>query len=113
MKAYAPVATGARPGFTNTRPVFVIDDLRDLRGPAAGTVSLPLYLDWSETSTYDLSEPHRVRTLYATVLREAMSEEDLAQFLDVDVLTSVWGELNLPAFVRAAWEEAHPELRWH
>lgn len=112
MKTYAPVAEGARPTYANTRPVFVVDDLRDLHGPSAGVVTLPLHLDWSEAASYDLSRPNRVRTLYATILREAMSEDDLANYVNADVLAAVWTDLNLPAFVRAVWEEAHPELRW-
>lgn len=113
MKTYAPVAPGARPTYTNSRPVFVIDDLRHLRGSAVGTVHLPLHLDWSSAASYDLSDPRRLRTLYATVLREAMSEADLAEHLNTDLLIEQWPQLRLPGFVRACWEDTHPELRPH
>lgn len=113
MKTYEPVAAGMQPTYANTRAVYVIDDLSALSGPATGVVTLPLHLDWSMASAYDLARPQRVRTLYATVLREATSESDLIEFLDTRLLTDVWPDLNLPAFVRTAWEDAHPELRWH
>jgi hypothetical protein len=112
MHVYEPVAAGMQPTYANTRAVYVIDDLRSLHGRASGVVSLPIHLDWSMASSYDLERPQRVRTLYATVLREATSEADLADLLNADLLAATWAELNLPAFVRSAWEEAHPELRW-
>ncbi|MGH4001387.1 MAG: hypothetical protein ACRDTJ_28455 [Pseudonocardiaceae bacterium] len=112
MKTYEPVAAGAQPTYANTRAVYVIDDLSALSGPVTGVVTLPLHLDWSMASAYDLARPQRVRTLYATVLREATSESDLIEFLDARLLADVWPDLNLPTFVRTAWEDIHPELRW-
>lgn len=111
MKTYAPVAAGGHPTFTNTRPVFVIDSLPSLHGPSTGVASLPLRLDWSSAATYDLSKPARVRTMYATVLREAMSEDDLAGLLNETLLREHWADLNLPRFIREAWEAKHPEMR--
>lgn len=111
MKRYPPAASGAPLTHTNTRPVFVPDSLSTLRGPAAGTVSLPLRLDWSRAASYDLARPTRLRTMYATVLREAISEDDLAEFLNETLLRQHWTDLNLPRFTRRVWETTHPELR--
>lgn len=110
MKLYREPSPGAPMTHENTIPVFIIDDLEELEGPASGVVTLPIELDWSPAPTYDLDQPRRVLTMYATVLREAHSEEELARYLNADILRAVWGELRLPSFVRASWESAHPEL---
>ncbi len=74
-------------------------------------MSLPLHLDWSESSSYDLSRQSRLRSLYSTVIREAGSEQELANWLNYDLLIREWCDLNIPAAVRQAWESVHPELQ--
>jgi DNA invertase Pin-like site-specific DNA recombinase len=98
----------ARPG----RRVLVIDNLADLRGPAAGTVELPLRLFWSlPDHRFDLDDPDMRLLYYQTVLREASQPADLSGYLDRDTLVSLWPELYLPKGVRRGWEERHPALR--
>ncbi len=98
----------ARPG----RRVIVITDLADLRGPASGTVQLPLWLYWSGPSpAFDLSDSFMRRWLYQTVLREAARPEDLTSYLNQDILIAIWPDLHLPAGIRQAWQERHPSLR--
>jgi hypothetical protein len=98
----------ARPG----RRAIVITDLADLRGPASGTVQLPLWLYWSgESPAFDLADPFMLRWLYQTVLREAARPEDLASYLNRDILVAIWPGLHLPAGIRQAWQERHPTLR--
>jgi DNA invertase Pin-like site-specific DNA recombinase len=98
----------ARPG----RRVIVVTDLADLRGPASGTVTLPLRLYWSPPGrVFDLDDPFMLRSLYQTVLGEAARPEDLTSHLDRDTLISIWPDLHLPKGVRQAWEEHHPVLR--
>jgi hypothetical protein len=97
----------ARPG----RSALVIGDLAALRGPATGTVELPLRLAWGATRTFDLGDREVLRWMYQTVLREAVHEDELARFLDGDTLAAVWPELVLPKGVRRAWEDHHPALR--
>lgn len=106
-----PVAPGARFGFSHTRPAYVVDDLADLHGPTGGTVTLPIHIDWTPSSTYDLSDPTRVRGMYSVVLREASSEDEVAEWIDRDLLVEHWTRIGMPVFVRKAWETAHPELR--
>jgi hypothetical protein len=97
-----------RPG----RRAIVITDLADLRGPAHGSVTLPLWLYWSGPSpAFDLAVPSLRRWLYEIVLREAAGPEDLTRFLDGETLIGLWPELYLPRGVRRAWEEHHPVLR--
>jgi hypothetical protein len=98
----------ARPG----RSVLVVSDLGDLRGPAQGTVELPIRLFWSSADhTFDLAKPFMLRSMYETVLREAARAEDLTGYLNGQTLAAVWPDLHLPKGVRLAWEERHPELR--
>ncbi len=98
----------ARPG----RRVIVVTNLADLRGPAHGMVTLPLWLYWSPPGrVFDLDDPYMLRSTYQTVLGEAARPEDLTSHLDRDTLTAVWPDLYLPKGVRQAWEEHHPVLR--
>ena len=98
----------ARPG----RPALVVPDLAELRGPAAGTVELPLWLFWSQPDhTFDLDDPEMRQWMYEIVLREAGSLEDLTTYLDRDTLIALWPRLYLPKGVRQAWEDEHPVLR--
>jgi hypothetical protein len=97
----------ARPG----RPVLVIDDLADLRGPVTGSVELPLRLFWYPNRTFNLDEPGIMRWVYQVVLREASRPGDLAGYLNGDALVSLWPDLRLPNGIRRAWEADHPSLR--
>jgi hypothetical protein len=109
----SPAAT--TPGRYQSRPgrgVMVAPSLADLRGPAEGTVDLPLRLFWScPGHTFDLGDPDMRIWLYQTVLREASRPEDLTTYLNGDTLIALWPDLFLPPGVRQAWEDAHPFLR--
>jgi len=103
----APVVHLARP----QRPVLVAGTLRELTGPAHGLVELPLRLWWNPQRTFDLDRPDMLLWMYENVLREAVRVDELRRYLHGPTLTRVWGELNLPRGVRAAWEARHPRLR--
>ena len=92
------------------KPYVVADDLDELRGPTAGTVSLPHHLDWSGSPAYDLNRPARLASMYETVLNEAATVEDLRTWIDGRQLLRLWPTLWLPARVRRAWEQRFPEL---
>ncbi len=98
----------ARPG----RPALVAGSLADLRGPARGVVELPLRLFWSAPGhAFDLDKPSMRQAMYEAVLREASRPDDLARYLNGEVLVAVWPELYLPKGLRRAWEDRHPALR--
>jgi hypothetical protein len=99
----------SRPG----RLVLVIDDLNELQGPLGGIVELPNRLLWQPNRTVDLDDAWARRWMYALVLREARSRDDLRTFLSAQLLLPLWQRLNLPRAVRAAWQDRHPELRPH
>lgn len=105
-------ATRARHESRPGRRAVVVASLADLRGPAEGTVELPLWLFWSAPDRrFDLGDRDMRRWLYQTVLREASRPEDLTGYLDGETLVAVWPDLFLPEGVRQAWEEQHPALR--
>lgn len=105
-----PAQTPPRSPGRALRTVAVADDLDELRGPLTGRYRLPLHLDASARHLYDFAD-HQWRELaYRTVLMEAGSAADLADWLDRQTLLALWPQLYLPAFVRQAWERRHPQL---
>ena len=90
----------------------VPDALEDLRGPVDGVVELPVRLYYSAGSrSFDLSSPHETADLYEAVLDKAASADDLARYLNPDLLVQVWPLLGMNRAKRAAWESQFPTLR--
>jgi len=105
--AAALISSESRPG----RPVLVITDLSDLRGPAGGKIVLPERLDPNLAGVvFDLEEPSLLAEAYQLVLTQAAGAWDLATWLNAARLIEAWHLLYLPAEVRQAWEEIHPAL---
>jgi hypothetical protein len=97
--------------YAEHRPYAVPERLEALAGPVDGTVTLPSHLDWSGAQrTYRLDDPAERNLLYERVIREALTVNDLARYLNAGVLVRVWGQLYLPARVREAWERRFPAL---
>jgi hypothetical protein len=92
------------------KPYVVADDLGELRGPTAGTVTLPHHLDWSGSPDYDLGKPARLASMYETVLNEAATVDDLRTWIDGQLLLRLWPTLWLPASLRRAWLQRFPQL---
>ena len=107
MRRSLHVRAGLRNGLT-----VVAADLADLRGPAHGTVELPLRLYWSPPGRiFDLDDPVMLRSIYEIVLGEAISLKELSSYLNGHRLAAIWPELHLPKGVRRAWEDRHAVLR--
>lgn len=96
-----------RDRFARRRPA----ELAELGGPAHGSVSLPLHLAWSGLTEFDLDQPRLRMSCYRIVLAEGM-REDLIQFLNRDLLTSMWPVLRtlISRDIRDVWESAFAEL---
>jgi hypothetical protein len=97
-------------GYGDRKPYVIPDDLGELTGPTAGTVTLPHHLDWSGRAAYDLDRPARLASMYKVVLNEASSIEDLRTWLNRRALIEVWPTLWLPPRLRGGWEARFPEL---
>ena len=95
---------------TASRPVVVADDLTRLHGPSSGIMTLPITLNWTPRTRYDLANEAARRSLYQVVLREALDEVELEHYLEARLLRQLWGSLTLPRPVRDAWERQHPDL---
>lgn len=90
---------------------MVVAELDELRGPTGGVVELPHRLFWQPDRRVDLDNPALLRWMYETVLREAISVEELRRWLDGATLVRLWPELYLPREVRHAWQQRHRVLR--
>jgi hypothetical protein len=96
--------------YGDRKPYVVADNLDELRGPTAGTVSLPHHLDWSGSPNYDLGNPAQLTSMYETVLNEAATVDDLRTWIDGRQLLRLWPMLWLPATLRRGWEQRFPQL---
>lgn len=92
------------------KPVVAPERLDLLRGPTSGVVRLPVHLDWSGQSEYNLDNPGRIIDFYRAVINEASSPDDLHTYLNHAALLRLWSYMWLPRIVRQTWEERFPEL---
>jgi hypothetical protein len=91
----APSATGYADQIPYDTPLV----LDDLRGPSAGTVRVSPNIDTGLNPVYDLTNPGRLRSLYAAVLRDG-SVDQQAELLNRNTLVAVWPTLDLPTRCR-------------
>jgi hypothetical protein len=102
----------AQPGdtYASMIPYIVPESLDVLQGPTAGVVELPTRLDWGPSNTYDLASLDEAIALYNKVISEASTQDDLAQYLNRDVLAALWSRLRLPRRCADLWNQAFPQL---
>lgn len=100
----------SRVHYQDLKPYAVADSLDDLRGPATGTVTLPLAIYWQPGSKTLSLDNHEIYSAYQAVLAEG-SEEDVKRFINKERLIELWPDLNLPIHVAKIWEKQFPELR--
>ena len=95
--------------FSDVVPYDVPSSLESLRGPAKGTVTLPLHLWWAPGPAFDLTDRSDLLTAYRAIVRDGRTV-DQEELLNARLLVAVWPELRLPVRCRKAWEDAFPEL---
>lgn len=95
---------------TASRPIVVVDDLTRLRGPATGVVTLPIVLNWTPRTRFDLASEAAQRSMYQMVLRDALTEDQIETYLNWGLLRRLWNTLTLPRAIREFWEAQHPTL---
>ncbi|MFF0343561.1 hypothetical protein [Kribbella sp. NPDC004875] len=102
----------ARPGdtYASMIPYMVPRSLDQLQGPAAGVIDLPTRLDWGPNPRYDLAKIDEATTLYNKVISEASTVDDLAEFLNREMLVALWPRLRLPRHCADLWNQAFPQL---
>ncbi|MFD5633974.1 hypothetical protein ACFVU0_34235 [Streptomyces sp. NPDC058122] len=87
-------------------------DLKELIGPARGTVALPLHLAWSGLRVFDLGDEKLLLGMYRIVLLNGMYE-DYVRYLNAAQLVAHWPILRkmLGRGVRSAWEDRFTQLQ--
>jgi hypothetical protein len=94
------------------RPVLVPGSLAELKGPKSGVVELPITLYWSgRDPKFNLDDHYEAIRMYLAVLDAARSVDDLATYLNGDLLAELWPELRLARAKRGPWEDRFGELR--
>ncbi|WP_440098697.1 hypothetical protein [Streptosporangium sp. H16] len=91
----------------------VPESLADLRGPATGTVALPVHLGWSGLTEFDLVNPLLRMSLYRTVITGG-GRSDAESYLNAELLVADWPTLRRgigPSY-RRAWETKIAALGW-
>ena len=103
-------AAGPAPAHTTVldrrgKPFVVLDELPHLEPKRAlATVELPLRVDWSPPFTpRELGDRSHRLEVYARLLREGRAE-DIASYVDGDLLLDAWDDMYLPREIRAAWQ---------
>ena len=95
--------------YQDIKPYDTPASLDDLRGPAHGTISLPVNVYWGPDPDVDLDSAAGLTQAYQAVLREGRTI-DQEQILNRDRLLEIWDELLLPGRVRSLWEGKFAEL---
>jgi hypothetical protein len=94
-----------------SRRGVIVDDLNELHGPTSGVIELPHRMFWQPDRRVDLDNPALLRWMYETVLREAVTVEELRSWLDGPTLVRVWRDLYIPRPIRYLWESQYPDLQ--
>lgn len=90
-------------------PYSTPTSLNALRGPAVGTLEMPITVHWGSKHVYDLSDPDDRVFAYQQIVREGTATDQEA-LLDARLLRQVWPELMLPERCQHLWESRFPEL---
>lgn len=99
---------------TDELPFFVtVSSLNKLNGPYSGDILLPKRLLWNPSRSFNLTDEKRTISMIRVVLREARKSEDIEQYVNREQLIKLWDKLNLPQYIKQAWEQKFPELTDH
>ena len=102
--------TQQRVRFGDIKPYAVPESLAQLRGPASGCVTLPMWVCWAPGDrTFDVGTWTGAKQAYTSVLSEGVVDE-VCEFVNAQRLLELWSSLVLPRRTAAQWEQAFPEL---
>ena len=92
------------PPWIACRQVATPDDIDDAGiTKAEGVVELPIHIDWSYQSPFNLDDECDRRHLYQLVMTEG-TEDDVRHYIRLDVLLEIWPTLWLSPHVAEAWQ---------
>lgn len=92
------------------RPFAVVEDLRELRGPSDGVLTLSHLLYWGPNHDFDISLDADAASAYTAILNEG-TIDDVRQLINAARLVAVWPTMSLPLRVLHEWEQRHTQLR--
>lgn len=99
------------PRFEDFRPYELPDSLDNLKGPADGSITLPVTIYWAPgDGTIPLDTLGHIKTAYQAVISEGTAQ-DQCTYLNKDILINIWPHLQLPTKATRQWEEAFEELK--
>lgn len=101
---------GARQTIVDSLVYLVPDSLGRLQGPVAGTVALPLHLDWGPDRSYAVEDDASCTALYQLTLQTSGSLPEICRIINADRLIELWPTIQLPDRCRQQWEAAFPQL---
>lgn len=101
--------TPGRMLYSDIVPYDVPTSLESMRGPAHGSLTLPMHLWWAPGPTFDLADRAELLAVYRAIVRDARTSDQEA-LLNSALLVAVWPELRLPVRCRQTWVETFPEL---
>jgi hypothetical protein len=102
-------ARPSRPAAGVTRRPVVALTLAELHGPAGGQAEPPRRLWWSGGPIVNLEDSGQTAVFYESVL-DTGSAEDLADWLNPDLLAELWPTLGMRRSQQARWEALNPQL---
>ncbi|PPF38522.1 hypothetical protein [Pseudoclavibacter sp. AY1H1] len=91
------------------RPYAVVDDLRELRGPASGVLTLSHALYWGPNRDFEIADDNQAADAYTAILNEG-THADVVELINAQRLERVWPTLTLPWQVLRDWESRHRVL---
>jgi hypothetical protein len=99
-----------RAHFGDTKPYYAPNNLDSLSGPDGGVIKLPPTIYWGPDAWFNLLQRSTLRIVYQMVLEEG-DIEDFEQYLNREILLSIWDDLCLPQRLTQLWEEKVEGLR--
>lgn len=100
----------ARHTIADSLVYLVPDSLERLQGPTAGSVALPLHLDWGPDRSYTVEDDASCTLLYQLTLQTSGSIDEICSIINGGRLMELWPTMQLLDRCRHLWEAAFPEL---
>ncbi|WP_284990182.1 hypothetical protein [Arthrobacter sp. efr-133-TYG-120] len=110
LREYVPAPVEHRHTIADSLAYLVPNAFNDLHGPAAGTVELPLHLDWGPERSYTVDDDGSCSALYQLTLQNSGSIEEICRIVHPARQTALWPTMILPSRCRQLWENTFPQL---
>ncbi|MFE5837547.1 hypothetical protein [Arthrobacter sp. NPDC056493] len=104
---------GARHTIADSLVYLVPGAFEELKGPASGTMQLPIHLDWGPDRVYDVGDDGSCVALFQLTLQNSRSVDEMGGIGNADRLLALWPSMRLPGRCRDLWETAFPQLPQH